>query len=146
MVDHPPPADGVADARHPTAAGTPPSDAPLCAKCLAPYVEGADLCASCGRPLSIAPWIGPVQGSVADVWFMGEAAERSRPRLLHVVGMWLLTLPSIVVFSLFAFETRDVHMAVLVVAVAWSVLVGILVHRTTRNYLRARRLPPFQDE
>jgi hypothetical protein len=81
---------------------------------------------------------------------MGEASQRQRPTLLVVVGMWLLSLPGIALLGWAALggiglPSGVAGVAAMVIWVAVAVLGGILLVRTTRNYLRSRHLPTVED-
>ena len=131
-------------------------DAPqaLCPKCLSPILPHANLCASCGVPLSVA---GPLEHVQAVGYVYREGSNRPRKPIL-VIGMWVILGPPALIFlagSLYGLaHLREIIASIrngddvvsFLLGVAWYGGFGLigawLLYKTTTNYFRLRAKRP----
>jgi hypothetical protein len=119
------------------------ADRALCPRCLTPYLEGTDLCRSCGAPLGMGSWVGVAKGTQAEGWFIGDAAQRRQPSRALLISAWGVLLPTVVVSLALPF-VPGLHWTQWVVALPFGLLVGFVLFRLTRNFLRDRS--PWRTE
>jgi hypothetical protein len=106
----------------------------LCPKCLLANPPTAAFCSDCGAPIGMVSTIDPIQHIQAE-GFAYRSAVDSPPKLIIVVGMWLLFAPIILVapFLIFGgFPDSLPHTLFFTLLAVGSV---ILLYRTTRNYI-----------
>jgi hypothetical protein len=115
------------------------SDRALCPRCMTPYLEGTDLCGSCGMPLGMGAWVGVAKGTTAEGWFLGEAAQRTQPSRLLLLSAWVVLLPTVVASFVLPFVSAP-HWTQWVVPIPFGLLVGFVLYRVTRNFARGRSL------
>lgn len=105
-------------------------EAIACPHCLAENDPSRDFCENCGAPLSSFATVGPFECIQADGFAHREAVTRPRKPIV-VVGVWLLNAPVIIAtcVMLFVAPYTCVFFGPL------SLVAGILIFKTTRNYL-----------
>lgn len=71
-----------------------------------------------------------------------------RPRLVVVIGLWMLCFPTMILNAIvaaeifFNYRTRS-NFLLFWLAVAWFLVTASILYRVTRNYVM---LPPMQDD
>ena len=121
----------------------------VCPSCLQRNDEYADYCSKCGAPISPTVNFDPFKRIASQGWLFRTAASDSR-RMITVIGIWLLFLPYIVTLVVLA-TTLDLgeknHFLILAFLLILSVIPGIIIFRTTLNYIRNRaRIREYEDE
>ena len=119
-------------------------DVPLCHNCFSPNDPQAHFCHKCNTPLSVLASMDPI----ARIWSMGDTWRKaaSRPyRPIILIGMWLLfgtrlvlilcLLPIILIFDPPSLE-RFIGLGY---PIACVILFGVILFKTTRNYLRQKK-------
>jgi len=112
----------------------------LCTSCLHPNDPDAKYCQSCGAPIgSTAAW-GPWEQTQAQGFAIRQATTTERPRLILVLGIWLIFFPMWIVSALLLCTTvQDTDWEVgdgvsMVIYLSFLVLSTALLYRSTANY------------
>jgi hypothetical protein len=125
---------------------------PLCPNCLTPNDPHAHFCCQCSMPLTSHAEIDPI----SRIYAMGDSWRKAnnRPtRLIIVLGMWLIFMPSIFVGIAFLYsvvigeplEDRSLIFIRLPLTLVWVALSGAILWKTTTNYLRAKPASSADD-
>ena len=110
----------------------------LCPKCLLANSTVAAFCADCGAPIGMVSTIDPIQ----HIWAEGFAyrcAVDGPPKLIIVVGIWLIFGPTLLVHPLSFFSSRS-NDAGSVLVVLLEIAFATILYRTTKNYIVKSRL------
>ena len=113
----------------------------LCISCLAPNLPDAHFCVSCGAPLDSYSATAPFERILAQGYGF-RSAVTGRPRLVVVVGMWILFFPGVLTFILrlgFVLFCRPPLSLEDLVIVLYAFAGVVLIFRVTKNYLT---IPP----
>ena len=112
----------------------------LCTSCLHPNDPDAKYCQSCGAPIgSTAAW-GPWEQTQAQGFAIRQATTTERPRLILVLGIWLIFFPLWIVSALLLCTTvQDTEWELgdwvsMVVILGFLALSTALLYRSTANY------------
>ena len=115
----------------------------LCTSCLHPNEPDAKYCQSCGAPLGPTAAWGPWEQTQAEGFAIRQATTTERPRLILVLGVWLIFLPMWIVSALLLFimTVKDTSWDVedkywMVIWLGALVLSTALLYRSTANYRR----------
>lgn len=134
----------------PTPAPSEPVPTPVCPHCLASITERDHFCPKCAGPITAIASTDPIGSIHATGWVYINAADRPT-RLLHVIGMWLLFGPHLIVFvglSAVALvggghaghsNSLGERLWALLCLLALGFVSYKLLWRTTRRYFRHRR-------
>jgi hypothetical protein len=106
-----------------------------CPGCAEPNPPDADFCTACGRPLSATSALDPLK-TIRSEGFLFRQATGGRPSRLVLAGTWLVVLPGVLISALEWRQVTDSSTRLWLVAAA--VLGGLLLYRSTRNYLTHR--------
>jgi hypothetical protein len=123
---------------------------PVCFKCLEPIRPAATLCATCGAPVSDCAMLLPFEGAIQEGRLLGEASRFRAPSIGIVIGVWLVTLPALGSFVLYASallspswwepQTSPILWAFGTVAtLLWCALLVVVAVRTTLHWRRGHR-------
>ena len=112
-----------------------PSDAlVVCPRCLLRNLPSAAFCKDCGAPIGMVSTVDPLQHILAE-GFAYRSAVDGPPRLMIVVGIWLLFGPTVftTIFMLFdgSLDSAPQRLFWLLFAAASIVI----LYRTTKNYI-----------
>jgi predicted RNA-binding Zn-ribbon protein involved in translation (DUF1610 family) len=127
-------------------------DGPLCTQCLAPVDRNAQFCPKCGATIGRYMTLDPM----GRIYYYGDSLSRAvsgKPRLLVVIGIWLIFGPHVVVtlVALFALSSPAVvspHslvaklIGVLIILAITAVDVAILWRVTKRHLAQDRKSAP----
>ena len=115
----------------------------LCTSCLHPNEPDAKYCQSCGAPLGPTAAWGPWEQTQAEGFAIRQATTTERPRLILVLGVWLLFFPMWIVAALLLFimTVKDTSWDVedkywMVIWLGALALSTALLYRSTANYRR----------
>lgn len=116
----------------------------LCTKCLAELAPIDNFCPRCRAPATSYANTAPFEGVLAEGWLMGESVVTRSPRLITLIGLWIIFLPVVAFAAMMLFvvpRPDDPWLALVgnLPVIAGAVLFGYCIYRGTRNYLRARR-------
>jgi hypothetical protein len=110
----------------------------LCISCLAPNFSDAHFCEKCGAPLDSYAATAPFE----QIFAQGHAfrsATTGKPKLVVMIGMWLLFLPSILIlfvqFRLYYTEQFPIFPTILI-SLPYAIIGSALIFHTTKNYLK----------
>jgi hypothetical protein len=133
---------------------------PLCPHCAAPFREGEHFCDRCGCPVTFQAVSMPYESILAR-GFAWREGSRNPQSLIVLVGMWVLFAPALVVsvigflallasfreFDWRPYPRTNFLMALLCLAFVggMATISGLLLYKTTRNYLRLRRVAEETD-
>ena len=112
----------------------------LCTSCLHPNDPGAKYCQSCGAPLGPTAAWGPWEQTQAEGFAIRQATTTERPRLILVLGIWLIFFPILIGSALLLCMTvKDTGWEVgdkvtMVICLGFLVLSTALLYRSTANY------------
>ena len=116
----------------------------VCPSCHHHNDPSVTFCQNCGAPLGFAATMSPFQQLQAEGFVLRQATT-GRPKLIILLGVWILVFPVWVAFSLVLFEhIRDFDWSfaskinLLGYAFIW-VISALLLYRTTSNYVSKRR-------
>ena len=106
----------------------------VCPRCLLRNSPAAAFCKDCGAPIGMVSTVDPIQHILAE-GFAYRSAVDGPPRLIVVVGIWLLFAPAVFA-ALFMLrdgfqDTFPQRLFLLLLAVASFVI----LYRTTKNYI-----------
>ena len=110
-----------------------------CISCLAENRRFESFCHRCGAPVSTTATLAPVQTIQTEGFLLRKALER-RPKLMVLVGVWILHLPVLVlgvcvaIFIIFS-QRGIVGFFFFWVMIALSTFAAIILYRITKNYL-----------
>jgi len=116
----------------------------VCPSCHHHNDPSVTFCQSCGAPLGFAATMAPFQQLEAQGFVLRQATG-GRPKLIILMGIWILVFPVWVGFSVILFEnirnfdwsfTSKVYL--LGHAFIWIISVWLL-YRATANYVSKRR-------
>lgn len=113
----------------------PESEGITCPGCAEPNPRDADFCTACGRPLSATSTLDPLK-TIQSEGFMFRQATGGRPSRLILAGTWLLVVPGVLIAALEWRQVADSSAKLLLVVA--TVLGGLLLFQSTRNYLKHR--------
>jgi hypothetical protein len=123
---------------------------PVCFKCLEPVPPLATLCPTCGAPVSDHAMLLPFESAVQEGRLLGEASVFRAPSIGIVIGVWLVTLPTLGSIALYAsaffspdWGERQLAPALWIfgaVAMAlWCALLAVVAVKTTLHWRRGHR-------
>ena len=112
-----------------------------CLSCLTVNKGSASFCDKCGAPVSATATVDPVQTIQTEGFLLRKSLE-GRPKLIVLLGIWILHLPVLVVCAGSAiyllFDLRGSAELVFVLAfAALACYAFIVLYRITKNYLTA---------
>jgi hypothetical protein len=116
---------------------TQPKDGVVCPTCLLVNSPAAAFCADCGAPIGMVATIDPIQSIYAE-GFAYRAAVGGPPKLIIVIGMWVLFGPTLAVIPIFLFNAGSFPETAFLVLLAIGS--AVILYRTTRNYIVKSRL------
>ncbi len=117
----------------------PHPDGVVCPKCLHANSEAAAFCADCGAPIGMVATIDPIQHIHAEGFGYRSAVE-GPPKLIIVIGMWLIFGPTVLVVP---FIIRDASSFGDPGSIFFGLIVlcyAIILYRTTKNYIVKSRV------
>jgi len=120
---------------HPSENQDPLEDGILCPSCLTLNETHAASCAKCGAPIGVAATLDPLQQIHAEGFGFRSAAE-GPPRLIVLIGIWMIFLPMFVLFSSVLITRRDSSPDLLSLLLA--VVSPVMLYRVTKNYFSKR--------
>jgi hypothetical protein len=124
-------------------ADTPEADAEermVCTSCLHPNDPDAKYCQGCGAPLAPTAAWGPWEQTQAEGFAIRQATTTERPRLILVLGIWLIFFPICICSALLLCMTvKDTDWEVgdkltMVLCLGFLALSTALLYRSTANY------------
>lgn len=127
-------------------------EAPVCLWCAQPAEPGTTLCEECGGPVSgLAAWL-PFEATLLEYRMLGRASLRPAPSTMVLLGVWMVTLPSLLTGVLllpgwwffsdpWVPVPGDVVSTVLASAglLLWDWLLFLVAVRTTRHWRATHR-------
>ena len=121
----------------------------VCPSCMQQNDEYADYCCKCSAPISPTVNFDPFKRIASQGWLYRTAASDSR-RKITVIGIWLIFVPYIIVILSFLFSAdpkEKYYFPILAFLLVLCVIPGIIIFRTTLNYLRNRaRIKEEEDD
>ena len=112
----------------------PSEDAVVCPKCLLANPPAAPFCADCGAPIGMVANIDPIQRIYAE-GFAYRSAVDGPPKLIIVVGMWLIFGPFLLVTSFFLLIDSASSLPGTAFLGLLALASIIVLYRTTKNYI-----------
>src|SRR3954465_1049937 len=109
-------------------------DGVLCPKCLLANSPGAAFCTDCGAPIGMVAAIDPIQQIHAE-GFAYRSAVDGPPKLIIVLGMWLLFGPIVLLAPYLILGAFPVSLPQSAFVAFLAVASVVLLYRTTRNYM-----------
>jgi hypothetical protein len=116
-------------------------DGAVCPKCLLSNSPMAAFCADCGAPIGMVSTIDPIQHIRAE-GFAYRSAVEGPPKLIIVIGMWLIFGPAAVVFGPVAFVavflslgTSPYGFLIMALLLIVALVPSVILYRTTNNYI-----------
>jgi hypothetical protein len=113
-------------------------DGIVCPKCLERNSLAASCCQACGAPLGIASTLDPIQQIHAE-GFAYRSAVEGKPKLIVLVGVWLVTLPFIVSSVLWTKQQSSI--AATIPGIAFALIGLALSLRVTAKFLIGSKIP-----
>lgn len=115
----------------------------LCISCLSSNFPDAHFCEKCGAPLDFYSATAPLERIHAQ-GFAFRSAVIGRPRLVVVIGMWILFMPGVLVFILrsgiLLLDRRQPSYEDLI-SFLYAVFGVLITYRVTKNYMT---IPPIK--
>lgn len=110
-----------------------------CASCQTVNDQGEVFCRECGAPIVSPPISNPEQLKEAEVSLPLKAREK-RPKLVVVLGLWLLLFPTLILSAYVALDIATSYRNRSSFIPFWLVvglclILAISLYRITRNYL-----------
>jgi len=112
----------------------------ICPSCLTPNKAFEAFCQNCGAPIGGIATLDPIQ-SIHTQGFMLRKAVDERPRLIVLVGMWILFFPALLGSVYAASRLIRVGGGLANFIFFWA-FVGlgyasiVILYRVTKNYVR----------
>jgi len=118
----------------------------LCISCLASNEPEAHFCKKCGAPLDSYSATAPFERTLAQ-GFAFRAAVTGKPKLIVVIGMWILFFPPVcaAIFGLYAAMIGQAPVFSLLISLAMGSIGSILIYKTTKNYFSHSKKDSEQD-
>jgi len=122
----------------------------LCTSCLHPNDPDTKYCRNCGAPIGPTAAWGPWEQTQAEGFAIRQATTTERPRLILVLGVWLIFFPiwlgSTLLLGITTMNTdwEFGDKLTMVVCLGFLVLSTALLYRSTVNY-RLHKSPPVDD-
>jgi hypothetical protein len=122
---------------------TQPEDGIVCQKCLLVNMPTAAFCADCGAPIGMISTVDPIQHILAE-GFAYRSSVEGPPKLIIVIGMWLLFGPVVLVAPFLIFECLEADFSsslsfiLLAIGLVLSLLTvgsAMILYRITKNYI-----------
>jgi hypothetical protein len=113
----------------------------ICPACLEPNNVFEAFCQSCGSPIGGISTLDPIQ-SIQTQGFLFRKAVDERPRLIVVVGMWILFFPALLASVYAAVKLISAGGGLPNFIFFWA-FVGlgyasiVILYRVTKNYVRS---------
>ena len=112
----------------------PKAERSVCPNCLLDNSSTAAFCTRCGAPIGMVANIDPMQ-SIQSEGFGYRSATEGPPKLIVLVGMWLLFVP-LLLLAPFAWLSGDAHnLPQTCFFTLFALLAAAILFRTTRNYV-----------
>lgn len=115
---------------------------PVCLSCLQPNAIEDHFCRKCGAPLDSYAATAPFE----KIFAMGHSfrqATEGKPRLIVVIGVWLIFLPALMIYLLNLvlplFRSESIVSGIFSLPIAG--LCALMIILCTRRYLRSRPNP-----
>lgn len=111
----------------------------ICPSCLAQISPSETFCHACGAPVGTTAALDPINSIRAQRFLISRALE-GRPKLIVLLGIWMLNLPALAggVFGVFyASLYMDVYSGFIFFwfMIGLSILSFALLYRVTKNYI-----------
>jgi hypothetical protein len=114
----------------------------ICTSCLHPNHPDTKYCQSCGAPLGPTSAWGPWEQTQAEGFGIRQATTAERPRLILVLGIWLIFCPMWIASALVLgvtvkdtdWQANDV--LTMAICLGFLLLSTALMYRSTANYRR----------
>ncbi len=116
----------------------------ICPSCHHPNDPDTKYCESCGAPLGPTAAWGPWEQTQAEGFAFRQATSTDRPKLILVLGTWLVFFPvgiaSIVMLWVTVKDTdwRMGDRLTMVICLGLLALSSVLIYRSSANYWRHR--------
>src|SRR5256885_15451031 len=68
-----------------------------CPTCLTHHSRPKDFCENCGAPLGMMSTLDPINAIRAESFMLDRAVTMQRPKLIILVGIWILFLPALLI-------------------------------------------------
>ena len=119
-----------------------------CLSCLAPNERSAEVCKSCGEPLDATSNLDPMK-AIRLEGALFQKAVSSRPKLIVVVGVWIIFVPWLVAsgavaISSILYPDGFASIVFFCVGMALSFVAVKIMFTVTHNYV-ARPAPADAD-
>jgi hypothetical protein len=117
----------------------------ICPSCQAVNRRFEAFCRQCGAPIGATATLDPLNVIRAETQLYDKVLE-SRPKLIVVIGVWLLFFPILLVCLPGAIFLLIEHSSAIGFVAFWfgiilSVVAVVMLYRTTKNYLSPSNLP-----
>ena len=119
------------------------SDFVTCPSCQALNDRLENFCGGCGAPIGATATLDPVSTIHAEGFMLRKAVE-GPPRIIVLIGVWIMFLPMLVVSA-----GMDIYLALnfrglgnfvfFWVGAGLMFISGVVLYRVTRNYIVRRR-------
>lgn len=117
----------------------------ICVSCLTENKQTDAFCRKCGSPIGATTNLNPL-GVIQTEGFLLRKALEGRPKLIVLVGVWILFLPVLVIsvgsaiyFVLNPRRYSDIIFFGVFLLLAYAAF--IILYRVTKNYLTLRKEP-----
>jgi len=121
----------------------------ICPSCHHPNHPDTKYCESCGAPLGPTAAWEPWEQTQAEGFAIRQATTSERPRLILVLGIWLIFCPMWITSALVLGVTvKDTDwqagdVLTMVICLGLLVLSTALLYRSTANYRRRKSRPAY---
>ena len=109
----------------------------LCSVCLEANLPGKHFCQKCGAPLSSYATTAPLEQIYSLGWMYRRALSQP-PRLIVVLGIWLILGPTFLWAALHIMWLGHGFWLNTIIAVFWTGLSGVILCCVTKNYIVER--------
>ena len=111
-------------------------------QCLTPNDASENFCQNCHAAIGDINSLDPVQ-SIRDEGFLLRKAASGQPRLIVVVGTWILFLPAVIAaiaLEISVISNWDGWLSYIIFLVTLAVLIMavLMLYHVTKNYRKAR--------
>ncbi len=135
-----PKAESTTEAPDPEPDVSPTGESVLCTSCLFSNIPDTPFCKRCGAPVGFISTIGPLEQIYAEGYAYRRAVE-GRPKLIILVGMWLVFFPGLLWCLLLMFDLLGERLGLMGAlfflvfgGLAW--MCGMMLYRVTKNFMR----------
>jgi hypothetical protein len=109
----------------------------VCMKCLLENPASNAFCAGCNAPIGMISTIDPIQRNTVVGWVFRSAAS-GPPKLILLLGMWLLFAPVAVGATVISITGLQYGVLAALIPALVALYAVVVLSRTTHNYILKR--------